>query len=323
MEIRRFLKFGLWFAAPLLVWVLVIVAVDPFDYFNLSRLFSEPAKVENAAALNSLTFNMLKEVHDPCENLLIGDSRAESLPLEQIEQLTGRRYFKLAANALKLNESIDLFYFANQRQPIKHAVFTINFNEYNEYAFADRVHSVEKMIHNPLIYIFDRNVAQAAYYVVKASLTKKKAFSSFPPMGPDEYWDYIVKVRGREHYERYRYPEALHQRMEEMVKFARAQGTEVIFIIVPHHADFQKRVREFGLVDDYLQFKRDMSQLGARVIDYDYVNDITVEKSNFRDPLHYNEEIGKLIANEVFHGPLVKGRLLDAGWAKECAQFLF
>jgi hypothetical protein len=323
MEIRRFLKFGLWFAAPLLVWVLVIVAVDPFDYFNLSRLFSEPAKVENAAALNSLTFNMLKEVHDPCENLLIGDSRAESLPLEQIEQLTGRRYFKLAANALKLNESIDLFYFANQRQPIKHAVFTINFNEYNEYAFADRVHSVEKMIHNPLIYIFDRNVAQAAYYVVKASLTKKKAFSSFPPMGPDEYWDYIVKVRGREHYERYRYPEALHQRMEEMVKFARAQGIEVIFIIVPHHADFQKRVREFGLVDDYLQFKRDMSQLGARVIDYDYVNDITVEKSNFRDPLHYNEEIGKLIANEVFHGPLVKGRLLDAGWAKECAQFLF
>ena len=142
-------------------------------------------------------------------------------------------------------------------------------------------------------------------------------------MGPDEYWDYIVKVRGREHYERYRYPEALHQRMEEMVKFAQAQGTEVIFIVVPHHADFQKRVREFGLVDDYLQFKRDMSQLGARVIDYDYVNDITVEKSNFRDPLHYNEEIGKLIANEVFHGPLVKGRLLDAGWAKECAQFLF
>lgn len=323
MEIRRFLKFGLLFAAPLLVWIFVMVAVDPFDYFNLSRLFSEPAKVENAAALNSLTFNMLKEVHDPCENLLIGDSRAESLPLEQIEQLTGRRYFKLAANALKLNESIDLFYFANQRQPIKHAVFTINFNEYNEYAFADRVHSVETMIHNPLIYIFDRNVAQAAYYVVKASLTKKKAFSSFPPMGPDEYWDYIVRVRGREHYERYRYPEALHQRMEEMVKFAQAQGTEVIFIVVPHHADFQKRVREFGLVDDYLQFKRDMSQLGARVIDYDYVNDITVEKSNFRDPLHYNEEIGKLIANEVFHGPLVKGRLLDAGWAKECAQFLF
>lgn len=323
MQFRRFFKLGFLFAAPLLLWMLLIVAVDPFDYFNVSKIFPEKLKVENAAKLNSLVFNMLKEVHAPCENLIIGDSRAESLPLEHIEELTRQTYFRLAANALKLNESIDLFYFANRIRPVKRVVFTINFNEYNEFAYADRVHSVEGMIHNPLLYLFDRNVAQAAYVVVKASRNQRQGVNSLPPMTQEDFWDYIVNVRGKEHYGRFRYPDAMEKRIEEMVKFARAQGTEVTFIIVPHHSDFQKRVREFGLLDDYLRFKKAMSRLDARVIDFDYLNDLTLNRSNFRDPLHYNEAIGNQIADEVFRGPLVKGKLLDDAWAAQCANFLF
>jgi hypothetical protein len=323
MEIKRFFKRGALFMAPLLFWVLAVVVVDPFDYFDVSHIFPEKAKIENAASLNSLVFNMLKEVHNPCENLIIGDSRAESLPLERIEKNTGLRYFRLSANALKLNESIDLFYFANRIKPVKRAVFTINFNEYNEYAYADRVTSVESMIHNPFIYLFDRSVAQAAYYVAKASLTKKNVVNSIPPMTQEDFWNYIVTVRGREHYEKFRHPDDLQKRIQAMTDFARAQDTEITWIIVPHHEDFQRRVREFGLDAEYLRFKRDMSALGVRVIDYDYVNDITTNRSNFRDPLHYNEAIGNLIADEVFLGPLVKGKLLDASWADQCAQFLF
>jgi len=323
VQFRQFFKKGLLFASPLLLWVLAVVVVDPFDYFDLSHVFPEQAKIENAATLNTLVFNMLKEKHTPCENLIIGDSRAEALPLEYIEQITGRPYFRLSANALKMNESIDLFYFANRIKPVKRAVFTINFNEFNEYAYADRVTSVEAMIHNPFIYLFDRNVAQAGYYVAKASLTGKKSFSSIPPMSQDAYWDYIVTVRAREHYERYRYPDDLLKRMQEMTEFAKKQGTEVTFIIVPHHADFQRQVRDFGLLDDYIRFKRDMSNLGVRVIDYDYLNAMTTDKSNFRDPLHYNSEIAKLIANEVFCGPLATGRLLNATWASQCTNYLF
>jgi hypothetical protein len=323
MEYRRFFKKGLIFASPLLVWVLMVVVIDPFDYFNWSNAFSDKVKEENAASLNTLLFNMLKEVHKPCENLIIGDSRAEDLPLEYIEKISGQRYFILGANALKLNESIDVFYFANRISPVKRAVFTINFNEFNEYAFADRVTSVESIIRNPLIYLFDNSVAQAGYYVVKSSLTKHQSVSSIPPMSRDAWWNYIVNVRGREHYERFRYPDALYRRMQEMVALAKTQGTEITFIIVPNNADFQRRVREFGLDDQYLEFKRDMSRLDVRVVDYDYVNDITTNRADFRDPLHSNEEIGRLISDEVFRGPLVKGKLLDATWAENCSKFLF
>lgn len=320
---RRFLKRGLLFFAPVLLWVLAVVVVDPFDFFNLSHVFTEQNKIQNAASLNLVVFNMLKEKHGPCENLIIGDSRAQGLPLEQINALTGQKFFKLAANALKLNESLDLFEYANKIRPVKRAVFTLNFNEFNEFAFANRVSSVEAMIHNPLIYVFDRSVAQAGYYVVKAAMTEKKSVSFTPPMREDEFWDYIVTVRGREHYERFRYPEELYKRLTNLTARAKGQGTEVTFIIVPHHADFQKRVREFGLNETYLRFKRDLSQLDARVVDFDYVNAMTVNRDNFRDPLHCNDAMNAVIADEVFRGPLNYGKVLDAAWAAECGKFLF
>ena len=307
----------------MLIWVLIIVVVDPFNYFNVSKAFSEQTKIDNAAALNSLIFNMVKEVHNPCENLIIGDSRAANLPLERIEKDAGMPYYKLVAMALKLNESIDLFYFANQQLPVKRAVFTVNFNQYNEYAYADRVTSVNAMIQNPLIYLFDRNIAQAAYYVVKASLTHQQAFSSIPPLGPEEFWKFIVAVRGREHYERFRHPDGLQKRIQEMVQFARTNGIEITFIIVPHHQDFQRRVREFNLLGEYLRFKKEMSQLGVRVIDYDYLNEITTNRSNFWDPIHSNEAIENVIVDEVFRGPVIQGKVLDADWADQCARFLF
>jgi len=34
-------------------------------------------------------------------------------------------------------------------------------------------------------------------------------------------------------------------------------------------------------------------------------------------------QIGNQIADEVFRGPLVAGKLLDAAWADKCSAFLF
>lgn len=323
MEFRRFIKAGALFVLPLVAWMLLVVLVDPFDYFNVSHLFSERTKKENAASLNTLVFNMLKEKHSPSEDVIIGDSRAENLPLQYINKITGRDYLMLGANALKLNESIELFYYANKIKPIKRAVFTINFNEFNEYAYADRVTSVEAMARNPLLYMFDGNIAQAAFYVVKSSATKQNSISSVPPMSKDDFWNYIVTVRGKEHYGRYSYPDDLYQQMQELVAVAKPQGTEITFIIVPNESDFQSQVREFGLTDSYLRFKRDMSNLGVRVIDYDYLNAMTTNRANFLDPLHYNDAYGMMIAKEVFQGPLVNGRLLDQNWAAACSKFLF
>lgn len=318
-DLRRFLFKALLFASPLVLWTLFIVLVDPFNYFAITDLISREIKIQQAARVNTLLFNMVEAARSPHENLVIGDSRAENLPIKEIPG----DYHLLAANALKLNESIDLFYFAARNAPLRNVVFTINFNQFNGFAFADRVHSVEDLLRNPLLYVFDRNVAQAAFAVLKATYSRSQASDSLPPMTKEAFWDYIVAVRSQEHYARYQYPTALYHRIVEMVNFAHQHHIAVTFIIVPHHVDFQSKVRQYGLTAEYIKFKEDMSRLNARVIDYDYLNAITTNRADFTDPIHTTREIGAVMVNEVFRGPMRVGKLVDKEWVMECPKFMF
>ena len=119
MALRRLVLNAALFAMPFLVWIVAVVVVDPFDYFDISHVVPESVKKENAASVNEMMFNMLKEVHNPGENLIIGDSRVENFSLPQIKEITGLEYHRLSSNALKLNEAVDLFRFANQRKRIE------------------------------------------------------------------------------------------------------------------------------------------------------------------------------------------------------------
>jgi hypothetical protein len=323
MHIRLFLKHITLFASPLLAWLVVVVLIDPFNYFRASSIIREELKEQNSASLNSLLYNMLLNVHEPSANLIIGDSRARDLPITYINSIADQKYFILGANALKLNESIDLYYFASELISLKHVVFTLNFNQFNEYAYADRVNSIRSMIDNPLLYIFDPGVAEAGYYVCRAAFSGSDVIDSTPQISEDEWWNFIINARGNEHYSRYSYPSKLYERIEKLVQDAHEKGVRITFVNVPNHADFQKRIREYGLESDYLRFKTALAALNAEAIDYDYVNAITTNRNSFRDPLHTNIQIGRLISSEIFTGKYSIGKRMDSKWINQCSNYLF
>jgi hypothetical protein len=80
-------------------------------------------------------------------------------------------------------------------------------------------------------------------------------------------------------------------------------------VIVPHHIVFSGECRISAPTGESARFRRELNDLGVRVIDYDYPNAVTAEKSNFRDPLHCNETVSSMIVNEVFGGKTTLGRL--------------
>ncbi len=298
------------FCLPLVLWVVVVVLVDPFNYFNLSPLFPDRVKKINAMPLNRLMYNMFEEARHPCENLVIGDSRSYELRIADIERVSGEKYFHLSSSAMKLNESVSLYYIAYRNKPLKKVYFTINYNMFNQFSYADRVTSVSSILANPLLYIFDRSVAQASYLVVRGYLQGAPALDSTPPMTREDFWELNIRVKANDYYGKYKYPTELYRSMEGMVEHARSHGVQIVFIIIPHHVEMQQRVEDYGLTVQMIRFKRDLYRLGVPVIDYDYPNDITSRQENFNDPIHYNEEVGKLIVREVWGGSLKYGKLL-------------
>jgi hypothetical protein len=303
-------------SVPAVVWLFLVVAIDPFDYFGASSLVPVEIKQQNARAINTLFYHAFQEAKSPSSDLLIGDSRTADLPLDEINRLTGSKYKLLTASALKVNEIADLFWLAQRYRELKNVYIGINFSMFNGYAYADRVKGVNSILGNPLRYIFNRNTGEALFYVVEAAILREAVVSSVPAMTRDEFWDYIVTERGKDWYGKYKFPVKAYEELRKLVRFSALSGINLTFIIVPHHVEFQNRVWDFGLTGAKVQFLEAMLALNAHVIDYDYVNEITVDKKNFLDPVHYNKAMGIVIANEVWTGRYKIGKVLDKEYVK-------
>ena len=306
---KKFLTRSFIFSMPLIIWALIVLVIDPFNYFNISHIISDEIKKANAETINPLMYETIDCVNHPAENILVGDSRTRALPADEIKKLSGIQYKKLVASAAKLNEIFDLIYFSDAQRKLKHIVVGINFNMFNKYGYADRITAVKEIMANPFKYIFNRNIAQAGFYVVKAAVTGKN-IDTHPPLNPEKFWKYMIKKRATEWYSKYKFPEQTYARLKSLDSFAVANHIELTFIIVPHNREFHDRLVSFGLENEEARFKEIMSSLSARVIDYDFENAITADRNNFDDPVHYNKKTGLLMVNEIWSDSFAVGKVL-------------
>jgi hypothetical protein len=306
---KKFLTTILLFALPLVLWSFIVIAIDPFSYFNISNIIKREIKDKTALGLNDLLYKAIACYHHPSEYILSGDSRVGDLPINEIENISGIKYILLNSDGAKLNEIFDLIYFANGQKKLKHIVVGINFNLFNEFGYADRVTNVKEILKNPLLYIFNKNVAQACYYTLRAAIIGANV-TSVPPMSKEEFWKWNLDVRAVYWYGKYKFPQQLYNDLLKLDSFTKANNIKLTFIIVPQQIEFHDRLVHYGLSANEMIFKEIMSKLNATVIDYDYENSIAMDKNNYSDPVHYNREVGKLIVHEVWSDSLIIGRKL-------------
>ena len=309
------------FAMPILIWIGLLSIVDPFNYFQLNNFITIKSKEKTAKKFNSLLYNTIAFKNNPSPNIIIGDSRIKRFPRESIKKLSGDDYFILHSNAAKLNEIIDLFWLTNKRIKLENVIIGINFNLYNEFAYANRVSEVEEMIQNPLLYIFNGNVMEmtfkaAIYHFsnvaipdVKRNIMLKKELDGKSYKDKKVWWDYNIKTVAKNQYSKYKYPKKIKERLKEVNKYCEDNDINLIFINVPHNVEFSNRKNDFNLSNAEAQYKKDISEFGT-VIDYDFPNQITNCKKCFTDPIHTNDSINLLMVREIFSDSLIIGKRL-------------
>ena len=103
----------------------------------------------------------------------------------------------------------------------------------------------------------------------------------------------------------------IRKSLGEVDDFAKEKGIQLTFIVVPHHVDFRQALYTYGLEEDEKRFLTFLSSLHAQVVSYDFSNEITQKRENYKDPVHYTDEVGNLIIQEVWKGPVQIGKILD------------
>ena len=86
---HKFIKKSIIFFTPLAVWGIVILLIDPFNYFNIFNIIPKKLKIDNARSINLLLYQSIEFNNSPNEYLIIGDSRTDILPRDKIELISG------------------------------------------------------------------------------------------------------------------------------------------------------------------------------------------------------------------------------------------
>ena len=306
---------------PIILWVMILKMIDPFNYFSNFSLVEEKTKQQTARKLNSLLYNTIYFKNNPTPNIIIGDSRIKRLPISEIEKISGDKYFILHSNAAKLNEIIDLFWLSTKYSKLENVILGINFNLYNKYAYANRVDEVDKIIENPLLYIFNGSVLEVTskailHYLTSVSVPNiernimlKRALKGKSFKDKKIWWEFNIKTVAKNQYSRYRYPENLIIRLTEVDRYCAENNIKLTLLNVPHHKDYRDRVIDFKLSKAEERYKNDIKNIG-NVIDYDFPNSITNCKSCFTDPIHTNDSVSLLMVNEIFTDSFSIGKKL-------------
>ena len=306
---------------PIVMWILTLFVVDPFNYFSDNKVIDEQTKLQSARKLNSLLYNTIAFKNNPTPNIIIGDSRIKRLPIKEIKKLSGDDYFILHSNAAKLNEIIDLFWLCNDFTKLENVLLGVNFNLYNEYAYANRVQEVKEINTNPLLYIFNGSVLEITSKIIfnhitdlgfpniSRSIMLKKAMDGKSTLDKQAWWNFNINTVAKNQYSKYKYPKELKDRLNEVNKYCEENNINLIFINVPHNVEFSNRKNDFNLSNAEAQYKKDISEFGT-VIDYDFPNQITNCKKCFTDPIHTNDSINLLMVREIFSDSLIIGKRL-------------
>jgi len=317
---KLIIKLGI-FIIPIILYIVVLSKIDPFNYFSDSNIISKETEYKTARKLNSLLYNTINFKNHPTPNIIIGDSRIKRLPISEIEKITGDKYFILHSNAAKLNEIIDLFWISTKYSKLENVILGVNFNLFNEYAYADRVNEVEKIIENPLMYIFNGNVLKVTIKAIthhfsgisipniSRNIMFKKALNGKSFKDKKIWWEFNITNVAKNQYSKYKYPESLIDRLKDVDSYCEKNNINLKLLNVPHHKDYRQRIIDFKLTKEEARYKEEIKKIGT-VIDYDYSNSITNCRHCFTDPIHTNDSINLLIVKEVFNDALVIGKKL-------------
>lgn len=297
------------FSVPFLLAALFILTVDPFNFFQTNGVIPDDVKRPIALQFNPPLWKLNRFEKDPKEFVLLGDSRMAALETEVIKEISGDDYANLAYGGASLREVINTFWLIAKKTQLKKVFIGISLEKYNDYEIADRVNSYVAVRDNPLIYFVNHEVWQASYYNVIGYLKGTKFTLGTTNMSKEEFWQEELQITDR-YYKKYVEPKKYRQDLLEISDYCQKNNIELKFIIFPTHVDVQKLITDEGLQAQNSALRSDFTKYGD-VYDFDWSNDLTENKNNFRDPVHTNQDTRRTIIAEIWKNELKYGKLFS------------
>ena len=284
---------------PFALWTCLVVLVDPYNYFDVSHIIPDIVKKQTSLPSNRFLWKIILFKRTPSANILLGDSRVDAIDVNYIDKISGEKYFNFAHGGASLPDIINTFHYAKRTIKLSNVYIGLNFNLYNSYNESNRFAAAELISNDLKYYIFDKDVIKTTYYNLATFYSNKDFHIGSPSLDKDSFWKSQLVTAVPIFYKHYKYPNNYYNKLKDISDYCKINNINLTFIIPPTHIDLQKRVADFGLLEEEKNFKKDLRSLG-KVYDFDYPNDWTNNRENFNDPFHLTKAMMEKFVDEIW-----------------------
>jgi hypothetical protein len=284
-----FCRLGL-FLVPFCALVVIIIGIDPFNYFQLSGLISTNIKQNTAQKYFPPLWRMIDYARKRSPNILLGDSRFASINSEDLRNITGKEYYNLAFGGGTFPEIRDAFWFATSRAKLSSVYINLDIQLMNGLIKRHRTLQSIRIIENPFYYFIDRRVLMSAAYALYAQLCNNEFIIGKPrQMTKDEFWKIQIETNARADLENFLYPLDNLEELRRIARYCFDCKIHLIFVVMPSHIDLLKKIKELGLAEYDQKIRSELAEISA-LIDLSGESQFNSDLSNFSDPYHLTKD---------------------------------
>lgn len=274
---------------PVLLYLIFVVIIDPFNYFGISGIISLDVKRSVTNIENPALFNLIQFNRSPSENITISDSRFADKDLSLIENQTGLKFAEIYIFDGMIKDIISGFWFANSKVKLKNVYLSVNFNNFFVTQRNDLVKSSETIINDPLLYFANFNTLISAFKCITYTNT-------LPVTTPDmkhrpEFEENRLKflsVTNTRYYKNYSYPVEYLKDLYAIKSYCNEHQIKLYFVIPPTNVDMQNLVDSNNLRSQREIFAGNLAKI-AVTYDMDFPNTLTDNRSLFYDYVHIDK----------------------------------
>jgi len=291
---KKFITNCVLLGIPLLVYILVIAVIDPYNYLNLWKRLDQQVNDDIAQHVEPHLFKM-ERFHDaPTGNIILGDSRSNGL----YARLDHKRWSNLAYGGSSLQEIIETFWWATKEVKMDTVIIGINLNLYNRYNKKFWIRETIERRKNFFSYAFNRYTFQSGLMILQSYLSDRPPVLYKPPGSKEEFWKYTISEMGEKFYQQFAYPQEYYSGLKDISEYCKRNNIVLIMWIPPTHVEFQKIKEDFGLGELDRRFVSDLRSL-AELYDFDFPSEVTRNKEDYRDPMHFDVRVGEIVREEI------------------------
>lgn len=291
----KFIKNITFFGIPIIAYLLIVIVIDPYNYFDTFKILNSKKKENIALSVEPHLFKIMSYENNPTKNLLLGDSRTNALA----ELIESSNWSNLAYGGASLKEMVQTFWWAKEVTSLDTVLIGINLNLYNKYNKRFWVEETLERKKTFFSYAFSKYVFKSMYLLLKSRYLKIEIQHQKPKASKDEFWEHQLSQTAKKFYTKMDYPETYFNELHEISDYCSQNNIKLIFWIPPTHVDFQKKKIDYNLEKFDQKFITDLSKLGD-LHDFDYDSEITRNEKLFKDPLHFDRELGQYVYRDIF-----------------------